>query len=179
MIEVQNLSLKNVFLLRPTLYPDARGHFFELFRKTDYRALGIEEQFVQDNCSVSKQGVIRGMHYQKNPGQAKLVTVLSCEILDVVVDVRTSSPTFGKWEGVKLTGKGHEQLYIPQGFAHGFCVLSKEATVFYKVSSYFDPLEEITFRFDDPEIGIDWPVSSPLISEKDRQASSFSEVVSC
>ena len=141
--------------------------------------MGVTEAFVQDNCSVSTKGVLRGMHFQRNPGQAKLVTVLDGEIFDVIVDLRPESPTYGKWEGFSLNSEAHAQLYIPAQCAHGFCVLSERACVMYKTSSYFDSAEERTFRYDDPEVGIKWPIDDPILSEKDLQAPLFSEVALC
>lgn len=166
--------LQGLKRIRPKVHRDARGSFFELFRANQF-----EDIFVQDNCSVSKRGVIRGMHFQRHPGQAKLVTVLEGEIFDVVVDMRMDSPTFGLWEGVPLSSENREQLLIPVGFAHGFCVLSKQACVMYKMTSYYDPAEEKEFRFDDPEVGIEWPVESPSISDRDQNAMSFQEAVKC
>ncbi len=177
-MEVKELPLKGVKLVQPKVYHDDRGYFLELYRSFSYPQEGVESTFVQDNCSVSKKNVIRGMHFQRSPGQAKLVSVLDGEIFDVVVDLRPDSSTFGKWLGVTLNSKTHAQLYIPPQCAHGFCVLSDQACVMYKVSSPFDSSEERAFRYDDPEIGIEWPVNAPILSEKDSSAPLFSEVVS-
>lgn len=178
MIQTSSLSLKGPKLIRPRVFHDERGFFWECYREPLYRAQGIEEDFVQVNHSFSKQGTIRGMHFQRSPGQAKLVTVIVGKIFDVVVDIRSSSPTFGKWEGVYLDDQAREQLFIPVGFAHGFCVVSSEAHVLYKVSQVYDPKEERGFRYDDPEVGIQWPVDAPSLSEKDRTAPSLREVLS-
>lgn len=171
------LPLEGVLLLSPKMFRDERGFFRETYQKSRYQEKGIDCEFVQDNHSYSTQGTLRGMHFQRFPGQAKLITVVFGRIYDVVVDIRKDSPTFGKWEGVYLDDLSGEQLYIPVGFAHGFCVMSDEAHVIYKVSTPYDPEEEKTFRFDDPELGIDWPVEAPLLSERDLLAPRFSEVV--
>lgn len=155
---------------------DERGFFRETFRKTRYKELGIDDDFVQDNHSFSKYGTIRGMHFQRFPGQAKLITIVHGKIYDVVVDIRPTSPTFGKWEGIYLDAGQGDQLYIPIGFAHGFCVVSEDAHVCYKVSSIYDPAEEKSIRYDDPFVGIVWPIECPFISEKDRLAPSFKEI---
>ncbi len=171
------LPLEGVLLLSPKMFRDERGFFRETYRTSRYLEWGISDEFVQDNHSYSTQGTLRGMHFQRSPGQSKLITVVSGRIYDVVVDLRKESPTFGKWEGVYLDDLSGEQLYIPVGFAHGFCVMSDEAHVIYKVSSLYDAQEEMSFRFDDPEVGIDWPVEVPLLSDRDRLAPLFSEVV--
>jgi dTDP-4-dehydrorhamnose 3,5-epimerase len=139
--------------------------------------MGIACEFVQDNQSFSKKGTIRGMHFQDNPGQAKLISVAQGTIYDVVVDISPSSPSFGKWVGVYLEAEKHQQLFVPVGFANGFCVLSENTHVIYKVSSIYDPKTEKGFRFDDPEIAICWPVKDPIISERDRTGPFFREVL--
>lgn len=148
-------------------FSDERGFFTEIHRHKDL-------VFVQDNLSFSKQGVIRGMHFQSTPGQAKLITVISGAIYDVFVDIRPNSETFGKWEGVEL--KSGQQLLIPVGFAHGFAALD-DAHLLYKMSSFYHPETEKGFRYDDPAVGIQWPFEDPILSERDRNASSFKEVV--
>ena len=156
-------------MIEPTVHGDARGFFQETFRKQGFADLGIEDEFVQDNHSRSARGVLRGMHFQ--PGQAKLLRCVRGAILDVIVDVRPGSEGFGRWEGFRLDDERHLQLYVPDGFAHGFCVLSEMADVVYKVSSYYDPQREGGFRFDDPEVGIEWPADIELLaSERDRGA---------
>ncbi|MCB1081643.1 MAG: dTDP-4-dehydrorhamnose 3,5-epimerase [Chlamydiia bacterium] len=173
-MKIQNLKLPGAKLISPTVFHDERGYFLESHQQVRYKDLGIDETFVQDNHSFSKEGVIRGMHFQA--GQAKLVRVASGKIYDVIVDIRPDSPTFGKWEGVILGGADHQQLYIPEGFAHGFCVLSPEAHVLYKISSYYNKEIEQGFRFDDPEIGIDWPIKAAIVSERDRANPYFYEL---
>ena len=162
-------ALPGSILLRPTVHGDARGFFQETYRADAYAALGIPDTFVQDNHSRSRRGVLRGMHFQL--GQAKLVRCSRGAILDVVVDIRPGSPSFGRWEGVELDDRTHRQLYVPDGFAHGFCVVSELADVVYKVSTYYDPAAEAGFRFDDPEVGIRWPAQvSHQVSARDREA---------
>jgi dTDP-4-dehydrorhamnose 3,5-epimerase len=161
--------LDGLVLIEPVVHGDARGFFQETFRKQAFAELGIHDEFVQDNHSRSSRGVLRGMHFQ--PGQAKLVRCARGAILDVVVDIRPGSASFGRWEGVQLDDETHRQLYVPDGFAHGFCVLSEVADVIYKVSTYYDPAAESGFRFDDPDVGIHWPPDIELnTSERDRSA---------
>ena len=156
-------------LVEPAVHGDDRGFFQETYRRQAFAELGIHEDFVQDNHSRSRRGVLRGMHFQ--PGQAKLVRCARGAILDVVVDIRPGSPAFGRWEGVELDDQTHRQLYVPDGFAHGFCVLSEVADVVYKVSTYYDPAVESGFRFDDPDVGIEWPSGLELeTSVRDREA---------
>ncbi|HSX12213.1 MAG TPA: dTDP-4-dehydrorhamnose 3,5-epimerase [Rhabdochlamydiaceae bacterium] len=179
MIDVVELSLNGLKLIKPKVFSDDRGFFLECYRREQYLKCGIEFEFVQDNHSYSKKDVLRGMHFQKSPGQVKLVSVLKGKILDVVVDIRLASPTFGQFESVILDGESHQQLLIPIGFAHGFLVLSEGAHVFYKVSSPYDPAEEKSFRFDDPMVGIQWPIKNALVSERDLEAPPFAEAIPC
>ncbi|HLH65331.1 MAG TPA: dTDP-4-dehydrorhamnose 3,5-epimerase [Solirubrobacteraceae bacterium] len=170
-------GLSGPMLLEPTVHGDERGFFVETFRASELAELGIAERFVQDNHSRSRRGVVRGMHFQ--PGQAKLVRCARGAILDVLVDIRRGSPDFGRWEAFELDDVAHRQLYCPDGFAHGFCVLSDVADVVYKVSAYYDPAAESGFAFDDPEVGIEWPAALELIaSERDRSAPSLSQIAS-
>jgi dTDP-4-dehydrorhamnose 3,5-epimerase len=173
---MQSLSTKltGPVLLAPAVHGDARGFFIESFREQWLPKLGISDHFVQDNHSRSLRGIVRGMHYQ--PGQAKLIRCVRGAILDVVVDIRLGSPQFGQWEAVRLDDSEHHQLYCPDGFAHGFCVLSEIADVSYKTSSYYDPALEGGFAYDDPEVAIEWPSDTELIaSERDRNAPSLAE----
>lgn len=174
-MEVVDLVLKGLKLIKPVVFGDHRGFFLETYQKEIYEQMGIKDSFVQDNHSFSKMGCIRGMHFQSSPGQAKLIRVAVGTIFDVAVDMRKDSLTYGKWEGVILNGMSHHQLYIPVGFAHGFCVLSDEAHVIYKVSSPYNPKTEMGFRFDDPDVNIQWPISNPILSERDLKAPSFNE----
>jgi dTDP-4-dehydrorhamnose 3,5-epimerase len=168
-------KLEGPILIEPTVHGDERGFFLETFRASTLPELGIHDDFVQDNQSRSGRGVLRGMHFQ--PGMAKLVRCARGAVLDVVVDLRPGSPAFGLWEGFELDDRRHRQLYVPDGFAHGFCVLSDLADLVYMVSSYYDPVIESGFRFDDPSVGIEWPTGLELqVSERDRQAPSLSEL---
>src|SRR5215207_10833610 len=163
--------LQGLALHAPTRHGDERGFFMETFRADDWGAAGVATEFVQDNHSRSRRGTVRGMHFQTHPGQGKLVRAARGRVLDVVVDVRRGSPTFGEWEACELDDESMHQLYIPLGFAHGFCVLSEVADVTYKVSSYYDPAYERGFAYDDPDVGIPWPSDIELqVSERDRTA---------
>jgi dTDP-4-dehydrorhamnose 3,5-epimerase len=167
--------LEGPALIEPVVHGDDRGFFLETFRATALAELGIHDTWVQDNQSRSGRGVLRGMHFQ--PGMAKLVRCARGTILDVVVDIRPESPAFGSWEGAELDDRLHRQLYVPDGFAHGFCVLSDEADVQYRCSAYYDPERESGFRFDDPEVGIQWPEGVELrTSARDREAPLLSEL---
>lgn len=164
-------ALSEVLILEPKVFADARGFFFESFNAAAFNALtGLTRTFVQDNHSCSQYGVLRGLHYQIQNPQGKLVRVISGEVFDVAVDMRRSSPTFGRWEGVYLSAENRRQLWIPEGFAHGFLVLSESAEFLYKTTDYYAPQHERCVRWDDPELGIDWPLeSSPCLSAKDQQ----------
>lgn len=172
-MEVIKLALADLQLVHPKVFRDSRGFFLETYSEARYQDCGIHCKFVQDNHSKSSRGTIRGMHFQTTPGQAKLLRVTSGRIFDVAVDIRPGSPTFGKWEGVYLDAESHHQLFVPIGFAHGFCVVSETADVLYKVSSPYDATTETGFRWDDPDVGIKWPVDSPIVSERDAKAQSF------
>ncbi len=164
-------------LLAPTVHGDHRGFFMETFRADVWAAHGVDVDFVQDNHSRSRRGIVRGMHFQTAPGQAKLLRCARGAILDVLVDVRRGSPTFGEWEGYELDDEGGRQLFVPVGFAHGFCVLSEIADVVYKCSSYYDPATEAGIAFDDPDVGIAWPADLELdVSRRDRTAPRLAEV---
>ncbi|MEA2363045.1 MAG: dTDP-4-dehydrorhamnose 3,5-epimerase [Thermoleophilaceae bacterium] len=162
-------------LFEPAVHGDARGFFLETYRKAALAELGVHDDFVQDNHSRSRLGVLRGMHFQ--PGQAKLVRCARGSVLDVVVDIRPGAPSFGRWEAFPLDDEAHHQVYVPDGFAHGFCVTSDLADVVYKVSSYYDAALESGFRFDDPEVGIEWPPGIEFeVSARDREAPLLSEL---
>ncbi len=169
-MEVNHLRLEGLKLIKPKVFKDQRGFFLETFQQSIYEKVGIACPFVQDNHSFSQKGCIRGMHFQSFPGQAKLIRVAVGKIYDVVVDIRPHSSTYGQWEAIILDDESHHQLFIPIGFAHGFCVLSEEAHVLYKVSTPYDPKFEKGFRWDDPTVKIKWPVENPIISDRDRQA---------
>jgi dTDP-4-dehydrorhamnose 3,5-epimerase len=167
--------LEGPILIEPVVHGDERGFFQEVYRRSLLAQLGIADEFVQDNHSRSRRGVVRGMHYQ--PGMAKLIRCVRGAILDVLVDVRRGSPAFGQWEGFELSDTNHHQLYCPDGFAHGFCVLSDVADVVYKTSSYYAPELEGGFAFDDPAVGIQWPDGLELTpSERDRRAPRLAEI---
>ena len=169
-------QLPEVLSIRPRIHADARGFFKETWRADRYAGLGIPDRFVQDNLSRSCRGTLRGMHFQEPKAQGKLVSVLSGCVFDVVVDVRRGSPRFGKWAGIVLNAEDHGQLWIPPGFAHGFCVLSYSADFFYKCTEFCDPTCERSIRWDDPDIGIAWPIELPLLSEADAVAPQLSAV---
>jgi dTDP-4-dehydrorhamnose 3,5-epimerase len=169
------MSLDGPVVVEPVVHGDERGFFVETYRLDLLGDAGIDLEFVQDNHSRSRQGIVRGMHFQ--PGQAKLVRCARGEILDVVADIRCGSPTFGRWEGYELSDANHRQVFVPDGFAHGFCVVSEVADVTYKVSSYHDPTTEGGFRFDDPEVAIQWPTTLELsVSARDRAAPTLAEL---
>lgn len=168
-MKVTPTRLPDVLLIEPRLHEDRRGFFVELYNQRRYAEAGIapEGGFVQDNLSSSRRGVLRGLHYQVRRPQAKLVWAVSGEIFDVAVDVRPASPTFGQWVGVHLDSRSMRQLLIPAGFAHGFCALSETVQVSYKTSDYYDPEGEAGVLWNDPEIGITWPIAQPELSDKD------------
>jgi dTDP-4-dehydrorhamnose 3,5-epimerase len=169
--------LDGPLLLAPDVFGDHRGFFVETFREDTWAAIGIDETFVQDNHSRSRRGTLRGIHFQLSPGQAKLVRCARGAILDVVVDLRRGSATFGQWESFRLDDETMHQLYVPIGFGHGFCVLSDEADVAYKCSSYYDPETEAGIAYDDPDVGIVWPADvEPIVSERDRNAPRLAEL---
>lgn len=167
-VKASQTELEGVLLIEPAVHLDSRGRFFESYEKEKYRALGIPEDFVQDNQSLSNKNVLRGLHYRVDPEQAKLVRVVKGEVFDVVVDIRKDSSTFGKWQSFVLSDTNFLQLYVPTGFAHGFCVLSETAEFLYKVSEYYSAEKEKGIIWNDPDIGIDWPISDPVLSEKDK-----------
>ncbi len=170
--------IEGVGLIQPKVFGDERGFFVETYRRNEFADLGFPEEMVQDNHSRSKRGIVRGMHFQIGKGAAKLVRCGRGTIVDVVVDLRRGSPTFGEWEGFELNDREGHQLYIPIGFGHGFCVLSETADFVYKCTAYYDPQTEAGFRFDDPEVGIDWPLpeGEMLYSERDRVAPRLAEI---
>jgi dTDP-4-dehydrorhamnose 3,5-epimerase len=162
--------LEGLVLLEPAVHGDARGFFVETFRADVAAAHGIPLEFVQDNHSRSRRGTLRGIHFQTHPGQGKLVRVARGSVWDVVVDLRRDSPTFGQWEGHVLDDERHRQLFVPAGFGHGFAVLSDVADASYLLSSTYDPATESGIAWDDPDVGVEWPVEEPLLSERDKAA---------
>ena len=169
-MRVTPTEIPEVLLVTPKVHRDERGYFLETYRADRYVEAGIPASFVQDNRSRSTKGVLRGLHAQRRRPQGKLVQVVSGRIFDVAVDLRRDSPTFRRWVGATLTADGAEQLWVPPGFAHGFCVLSPTAVVEYKCTAPYDPADEMRIAWDDPEIGVRWPVEAPVLSEKDRTA---------
>ncbi|MCP4748583.1 MAG: dTDP-4-dehydrorhamnose 3,5-epimerase [Desulfobacteraceae bacterium] len=162
-------ELKDVLIIEPDFFGDHRGYFMETFQRKRYRQAGIDIEFVQDNISFSVQNTLRGLHYQYPYQQAKLVQVLQGEIFDVAVDIRRQSPTFGHWTGATLSETNKRQFFIPEGFAHGFCVMSKTALFLYKCSYNYTPEDEYGICWDDSDLKIVWPVPQPILSERDRQ----------
>lgn len=176
---VETCEIEGLKVITPTAFGDARGYFMESYQANDFKEMGIDTVFVQDNQSSSTKGVLRGMHYQINFPQDKLVRVISGEVYDAVVDLRKGSPTYGKSFGVVLSAENRKQLFIPKGFAHGFLVLSETAEFFYKVSDFYHPNDEGGLVWNDPEVGIDWPVKDEAllnIIERDRNWPKLSEL---
>jgi len=172
-------SLPEVFILESRVFEDARGFFFESYNRRMMVDAGITEEFVQDNHSCSSRNVLRGLHYQVKHPQGKLVRVVEGEILDVAVDLRRSSPTFGRWEAVRLSGENKRMLWIPVGLAHGFRVLSEKAHVLYKATDYYAPEHERTLAWNDPDLKINWELdSAPVVSAKDQQGAAFRDAES-
>jgi len=175
-MNVQSGKLHGLLLIEPKVFGDSRGYFMETWNMAKYEQAGIRQRFVQDNISVSRQGALRGLHFQNPNSQGKLVSVLQGEVLDIVVDIRLRSPTFGQWEGVQLSSENKRQFYIPPGFAHGFAVVSETAMFHYKCTELYSPKDELTIRWNDPDIGIAWPLKDPIVSDKDTKGLLLKEV---
>jgi dTDP-4-dehydrorhamnose 3,5-epimerase len=175
-MRVLNTRLTGPILVEPRVFADGRGFFLESYRREAFREIGIDADFVQDNHSRSVRGTIRALHFQAHPGQPKLVRVARGSAWDVVVDLRRSSPTFGEWEAVELDDARNLQLYVPIGFAHGFCALSDVVDLVYKVGSYYDAATERGIAWDDSALAIPWPSDSATVSERDRQNPTFAEI---
>lgn len=178
-MEVVRTDIDGLVIIEPRLFKDQRGWFFESFSERDFAEKVAPVKFVQDNESKSSYGVLRGLHFQKPPyAQAKLVRVVKGRVLDVAVDIRIGSPTYGRYEAVELSEENHRQLFIPQGFAHGFCVLSDEAVFQYKCDNYYAPDSEAAIRWDDPDLAIDWgiPAEDVILSEKDAHHPALKEI---
>lgn len=169
-------SLPDALIIEPRVFGDARGFFYESYNRQKFEQLGIGAHFVQSNVSRSARGVLRGLHYQWPHPQGKLVSVLEGEVYDVAVDIRQGSPTFGQWTGVMLTAENHRHFWVPEGFAHGFCVLSEAAVFTYQCTALYDPLADRAVRWNDATIGVDWPISEPLLSDKDMRAPFLADV---
>ena len=176
-MDISPTRIPEVWVITPKVFGDDRGYFLETFRSSHFRERGVDMEFVQDNQSKSGQGILRGLHYQLEFPQGKLVRVLSGEVFDVAVDIRRSSPTFGQWVGETLSADNKKQLWIPPGFAHGFYVTSASAEIAYKCTEYYHPEDDHSLLWNEPAIGIDWPLVThdPILSEKDRSARSLSE----
>ena len=168
--------LPGAVIIEPKVFGDSRGYFLETWNQSRYAEAGLPATFVQDNLSFSAQGVLRGLHLQVPTSQAKLVSVLIGEVFDVAVDVRVGSPTFGQWIGVTLSAENRRQFFVPEGFAHGFAVTSETALFAYKCTNDYAPKDELTVLWNDPEIGIKWPLSAPTLSAKDQQGLRLSEI---
>jgi len=176
-MKVIETDLPGVLIIEPRVFRDERGFFVETWHEERYAEAGLESlRFVQDNHSRSQRGVLRGLHYQIEHAQGKLLRVARGEVFDVAVDVRAGSPTFGQWAGANLSDANHRQMYIPPGFAHGFCVLSEEADFCYKCTDYYYPQAEAGVFYNDPDIGIEWPIDAPLLSDKDRGLPRLAEI---
>ncbi len=175
-MEVIPQALPEVLLIKPKVFGDARGYFIETYNAERYQQAGITLPFVQDNLSKSRRGILRGLHLQNPHAQGKLVSVVEGEVFDVAVDVRVGSPTFGKWVGAVLSADNHHQLWVPPGFAHGFCVTSESALFSYKCTDLYHPEAEVGVAWDDPAIGIPWPVKAPELSGKDKANLPLSQI---
>ena len=169
-MNVQPMPLDGVLLIEPKVFGDARGFFMEVYNAGRYDEAGLTSTFVQDNLSLSGNAILRGLQLQNPHAQDKLVYVLAGEVFDVVVDLRVGSPTFAKWTAARLSAENRHQLFVPRGFAHGFCALSDEALFAYKCSDLYTPAAELSVRWDDPDLAIDWPIEAPRVSEKDAAA---------
>ena len=176
-MKIASTELSDVLVLEPKVFGDERGFFYESFNIRTFADLtGVRREFVQDNHSRSQRGVLRGLHYQVQQAQGKLVRVTQGEVFDVVVDLRRSSPTFGRWAGINLSAENKRQLWIPEGFAHGFLVLSEYAEFLYKTTDYYAPEHERCIRWDDPDLAIDWPLTgAPILSAKDKAGVNFKD----
>jgi dTDP-4-dehydrorhamnose 3,5-epimerase len=168
-MKVRSCDIPGLLIIEPNLFGDARGFFLEIWHRQRYRDAGLDADFVQDNLSLSRRGTIRGLHFQNPRAQGKLVWVVEGEVFDVAVDLRRSSPTFGRWHGLNLSSENHLQFYIPPGFAHGFAVLSDTAIFAYKCTEFYSPADELTLQWNDPDVGVQWPFRDPVLSEKDKR----------
>jgi dTDP-4-dehydrorhamnose 3,5-epimerase len=166
-MNVIQTELPGVLILEPQVFGDQRGYFLETWSSTRYGDAGIAGPFVQDNIVFSRMGVLRGLHFQHPHSQGKLVQVLAGEVVDIAVDVRVGSPTFGRWVGERLSEENHRQMYIPPGFAHGYCVLSETALFCYKCTDFYNPASEMGILWNDPDLNIDWSIAAPVVSPKD------------
>ena len=175
-LNIKSLDLEGVYVIEPECFEDLRGFFMETFHREKYKAGGIDRMFIQDNHSHSRKGVLRGLHYQLKQPQGKLIYTVTGAIYDVAVDIRRGSPTFGRWTCAELSAENRRQIYIPEGFAHGFVVLSEYADVIYKCTDLYAPGDEYGILWSDPEIGITWPVEDPVLSPKDLENPALREI---
>jgi dTDP-4-dehydrorhamnose 3,5-epimerase len=172
-MKISACALPGLLIIEPKVFGDPRGFFLESWNERRYQEAGLSERFVQDNFSFSRRGTLRGLHFQNPAAQGKLVSVWQGEVFDVAVDVRAGSPTFARWHGLELSLENKRQFYLPPGFAHGFLVLSETALFHYKCTDFYAPEHELTIRWDDPDIGITWPLPAPTLSAKDAGAASL------
>jgi len=175
-MKVEKTPISGILVITPDFFGDERGFFMETYARDKYREIGINEEFVQDNLSSSARGILRGLHFQNPTAQGKLVSVLQGEVFDVAVDIRSDSKTFGKWHGEFLSAENKKQMWLPPGFAHGFCVTSETALFTYKCTAPYSPEHEGSIRWDDPGIAIDWPINAPRLSLKDQDAPFLSQL---
>ncbi len=172
-MNVKKTKLDGILIIEPQVFSDSRGFFLESFSRKNLAPHGIDMEFVQDNHSRSAKGTLRGLHYQLNPGQSKLIRVTAGEVYDVVVDIRRKSPTFGQWDSFIISAENKLQLFVPIGFAHGFCVLSDYADFIYKCSDYYSPKDERGIIWNDPDLAVKWPVGNPILSKRDLESKPF------
>jgi dTDP-4-dehydrorhamnose 3,5-epimerase len=178
-MEIVETSISDLYIIKPRVFEDARGYFFESYNKKEFIRLGIDQNFVQDNESMSQRGVVRGLHFQKPPfAQGKLVRVMQGAVLDVAVDIRTSSPTYGEWVAVELTQDNKWMYWIPPGFAHGFAALEDNTVFFYKCTNVYNHESEDSIRWNDPTLNIDWKVENAIVKDRDNQSQLFKDFVS-
>jgi len=170
-MKITRCDIAGLLIIEPKVFGDARGFFLETWNEERYRDAGLDLRFVQDNLSLSRRGTVRGLHFQNPNPQGKLVYVIEGEVFDVAVDLRRSSPTFGRWHGLNLSGQNRLQFFVPPGFAHGFAVLSETALFAYKCTVSYSPKDEMTLLWNDPEVGVQWPVKEPVLSDKDKRGS--------
>jgi dTDP-4-dehydrorhamnose 3,5-epimerase len=176
-LKILKTELEDVLIIEPDFFPDSRGFFFESYNKKKYEDAGMNFEFVQDNISKSNKGTVRGLHYQVGEfAQGKLCQVLTGSVMDVAVDIRSGSPTYGKHVAVELTGANHKQIWIPPGFAHGFSVLEDDTIFSYKCTAFYSKIDERAILYNDAELNIDWKIKEPIVSEKDLEAKKFSEI---
>lgn len=175
-VRIEETNIPGVLIIHPDLFGDSRGYFLETWNQQRYAEVGLNINFVQDNLSYSQQGVLRGLHFQNPDAQGKLVYVIDGEVFDVAIDIRVGSPTFGEWVGNILSGRNKRQVYIPEGFAHGFCVLSETALFTYKCTDVYSPSNENGILWNDPDLAITWPLAKPILSNKDKQYSRLRDI---